>query len=182
LRAIGEILTIGHSTHELEYFVELLQRNRITRLVDVRTVPKSRRMPWFAGESLASLLPAAGIEYVHEKRLGGFRKPRPDSPNAAWENLSFRGYADHMESDDFRAAITRLESLAMSSRTTVMCAEAQWTRCHRRLISDALVVRGWSVLHVDSRGATKPHSLTPFAVVHDGDHLEYPPEQQFLDV
>jgi uncharacterized protein (DUF488 family) len=87
-----------------------------------------------------------------------------------------------MESDDFRAAITRLESLAMSARTTVMCAEAQWTRCHRRLISDALVVRGWSVLHIDSRGATKPHSLTPFAVVHDGDHIEYPPEQQFLDV
>jgi len=182
LRAIGEILTIGHSTHELEYFVELLQRNRVARLVDVRTVPKSRRMPWFAGESLASLLPAAGIEYVHEKRLGGFRKPRADSPNAAWQNLSFRGYADHMESDDFRAAITRLESLAMSARTAVMCAEAQWTRCHRRLISDALVVRGWSVLHIDSRGATKPHSLTPFAVVRDGDHLEYPPEQQFLDV
>src|SRR5215208_5722867 len=82
LRAIGEILTIGHSTHELEYFVELLQRNRVARLVDVRTVPKSRRMPWFGGESLASLLPAAGIEYVHEKRLGGFRKPRADSPNA----------------------------------------------------------------------------------------------------
>jgi uncharacterized protein (DUF488 family) len=175
-------LTIGHSTHEIEYFVGLLERNRVVRLVDVRTVPKSRRMPWFAGESLASLLPAAGIEYVHEKRLGGFRKPRPDSPNAGWENQSFRGYADHMESDDFRAAITRLESLAMSGRTTVMCAEAQWTQCHRRLISDALVVRGWNVLHIDARGNTKPHSLTPFAVVHDGDHIDYPPEQQFLDV
>jgi uncharacterized protein (DUF488 family) len=182
LRAIGEILTIGHSTHEVERFVELLERNRVARLVDVRTVPRSRRMPWFAGESLASLLPAAGVEYVHEKRLGGFRRPRPDTPNAGWQVESFRGYADHMESDDFRAAITRLESLAMSARTTVMCAEAQWTRCHRRLISDALVVRGWSVLHIDSRGGTKPHSLTPFAVVRDGDHIDYPPEQQFLDV
>jgi uncharacterized protein (DUF488 family) len=182
LRAIGEILTIGHSTHEFEHFVDLLRRNRVARLVDVRTVPRSRRMPWFAGESLASLLPAAGIEYVHEKRLGGFRKPRPDSPNAGWENKSFRGYADYMESADFRAAITRLESLAMAARTTVMCAEAQWTRCHRRLISDALTVRGWTVLHIDSRGGTSVHSLTPFAIVRDGDHIDYPPEQQFLDV
>lgn len=175
-------MTIGHSTHEIERFVELLQRNRIVRLVDVRTVPRSLRMPWFAGESLAALLPAAGVEYVHERRLGGFRRPRPDSPNGGWEVQAFRGYADHMESDDFRAAITRLESLAMSARTTVMCAEAQWTRCHRRLISDALLVRGWSVLHVDSRGAARPHSLTPFAVVRTGDHIEYPPVQQFLDV
>jgi len=175
-------LTIGHSTHEVERFVELLQRNQVARLVDVRTVPKSRRMPWFAAESLAALLPAAGIEYVHEKRLGGFRRPRADTPNGAWQVDAFRGYADHMETADFRAAITRLESLAMAARTTVMCAEAQWTRCHRRLISDALVVRGWDVLHIDSRGHTKPHSLTQFAVVHDGDHIEYPPEQQFLDV
>jgi len=182
LRAIGEILTIGHSAHEVERFVELLQRNSVAGLVDVRTVPRSRRMPWFAGESLAALLPAAGIDYAHEKRLGGFRRPRPDTPNAGWQVEAFRGYADHMESADFRAAVTRLESLAMEQRTTVMCAEAQWTRCHRRLISDALVVRGWNVLHIDSRGATKPHSLTPFAVVHDGDHIQYPPEQQFLDV
>src|SRR5215208_5910089 len=151
LRAIGEILTIGHSTHEVEHFVELLQRNRVVRLVDVRTVPRSRRMPWFAGDSLAALLPGAGIEYVHEKRLGGFRRPRPDTPNGAWQVEAFRGYADHMESDDFRAAITRLESLALAARTTVMCAEAQWTRCHRRLISDALVVREWNVLRSEER-------------------------------
>jgi uncharacterized protein (DUF488 family) len=182
LRAIGEILTIGHSTHEFEHFADLLQRNRVARLVDVRTVPRSRRMPWFAGESLAALLPAAGIEYVHEKRLGGFRRPRPDTPNTGWENKSFRGYADHMESEDFRAAITRLESLAMAARTTVMCAEAQWTRCHRRLIADALTVRGWTVLHIDSRGGTSQHALTPFAIVRDGDYIDYPAEQQFLDV
>lgn len=175
-------MTIGHSTHPVEDFVELLERNRVARLVDVRTVPRSRRMPWFAGESLASLLPAAGVEYVHEKRLGGFRRPRPDTPNTGWQVEAFRGYADHMESEDFRAAITRLESLAMSARTAVMCAEAQWTRCHRRLISDALLVRGWQVLHIESRGATKSHALTPFAVVQDGDHIRYPPEQQFLDV
>jgi uncharacterized protein (DUF488 family) len=182
LRAIGEILTIGHSTHEVERFVDLLQRSRIARLVDVRTVPRSRRMPWFAGESLASLLPAAGIEYVHDKRLGGFRKPRPDTVNTGWRVEAVRGYADHMESEDFRAAITRLEALAMSARTTVMCAEAQWTRCHRRLIADALVVRGWSVLHIDSRAGTEPHALTPFAVVREGDHIDYPPNQQFLEV
>ncbi len=175
-------MTIGHSTHPVEDFVSLLERNSVRRLVDVRTVPKSRRMPWFAGESLASLLPSAGVEYEHEKRLGGFRRPRRDTVNGAWENESFRGYADHMDTDDFRGGIVRLESLALQSRTVVMCAEAQWTRCHRRLISDALVVRGWSVLHIDSRGATKPHSLTPFAVVRDGDHIDYPPEQQFLDV
>jgi uncharacterized protein (DUF488 family) len=175
-------LTIGHSTHPFERFVELLERNGVACLVDVRTVPKSRRMPWFAGESLASLLPAAGIEYVHEKRLGGFRRPRRDTPNTAWRVETFRGYADHMESDDFRSGIVRVESLAMQKRTTIMCAEAQWTRCHRRLISDALLVRGWRVLHIDSRGATKPHELTPFAVVRDGDHIEYPAEQQRLDV
>src|SRR5215212_7446301 len=118
LRAIGEILTIGHSTHPFERFVELLQRNGIALLMDVRTVPRSRRMPWFAGESLASLLPAAGIDYVHEKRLGGFRRPRPDTPNTGWQVESFRGYADYMESADFRAAITRLETLAMELRTT----------------------------------------------------------------
>jgi uncharacterized protein (DUF488 family) len=182
LRAIDEILTIGHSTHPIERFVELLERNRVACLVDVRTVPKSRRMPWFAGESLASLLPAAGIEYVHEKRLGGFRRPRPDTPNTGWQVEAFRGYADHMESADFRSGIVRVESLAMQKRTTIMCAEAQWTRCHRRLVSDALLVRGWTVLHIDSRGATKPHALTPFAIVRDGDHIEYPSEQQRLDV
>ena len=175
-------MTIGHSTHEFEHFTDLLQRNRIARLVDVRTVPRSRRMPWFAGESLASLLPAAGIEYVHEKRLGGFRRPRPDTPNTGWQVEAFRGYADHMESADFRSGIVRVESLAMQKRTTIMCAEAQWTRCHRRLVSDALLVRGWTVLHIDSRGATKPHALTPFAIVRDGDHIEYPSEQQRLDV
>ena len=175
-------MTIGHSTHPIELFVELLERNRIACLVDVRTVPRSRRMPWFAGESLAAFLPAAGIEYVHEKRLGGFRRPRPDTPNTAWQVEAFRGYADHMESADFRSGVVRVESLALARRTVVMCAEAQWTQCHRRLVSDALLVRGWTVLHVDSRGGTKPHALTPFAVVRDSDHIEYPAEQQRLDV
>ena len=175
-------MTIGHSTHSLEGFVELLHTAGIQCLVDVRTVPKSRRMPWFARESLASFLPAAGIDYVHEKRLGGFRRPRPDTPNTGWQVDAFRGYADHMESDDFRSGIVRLESLALQKLTTVMCAEAQWTRCHRRLISDALLVRGWTVLHVDSRGATEPHELTEFAVRVGDDRIEYPPAQSSLDV
>lgn len=175
-------MTIGHSTHPIERFVALLEGNRVECVVDVRTVPKSRRMPWFAGEALSSFLPAAGIDYVHEKRLGGFRRPRPDSPNTGWQVEAFRGYADHMESADFRSGVVRVESLALARRTAIMCAEAQWTQCHRRLVSDALVVRGWTVLHVDSRGATEPHALTPFAVVHDGDHIEYPAEQQRLEV
>ena len=175
-------MTIGHSTHPIERFVELLELNRVECLVDVRTVPRSRRMPWFAGESLASFLPAAGIGYVHEKRLGGFRRPRPDTPNTAWQVEAFRGYADHMDSDDFRSGVVRVESLALARRTTVMCAEAQWTRCHRRLIADALLVRGWKVLHVDSRGGAKPHSLTPFAVPRENQRLVYPAEQQRLDV
>ena len=175
-------MTIGHSTHPIERFVGLLERNEVACLVDVRTVPKSRRMPWFAGESLASLLPSAGIEYVHEKRLGGFRRPRPGTPNTGWQVEAFRGYADHMDSDDFRSGLIRVESLALAKRTTIMCAEAQWTRCHRRLVSDALLVRGWTVLHIDSRGATKPHGLTPFAVRVADDRLQYPPQQESLDV
>ena len=175
-------MTIGHSTHPIERFVELLENNHVECLVDVRTVPRSRRMPWFAGESLASFLPAAGIDYVHEKRLGGFRRPRPDTPNTGWRVETFRGYADHMDSADFRSGVVRVESLALAKRTAIMCAEAQWTRCHRRLVSDALLVRGWTVVHIDSRGGTKPHELTPFAVRVGEDRLQYPATQGTLDV
>jgi uncharacterized protein (DUF488 family) len=182
LRAIEEILTVGHSTHTFDRFAGLLELNGIRQLVDVRKVPKSGRMPWFRGEALAESLPHAGVAYVHEPRLGGFRRPLPDTPNAGWLVGAFRGYADHMDSDEFRAGLAEVESLARGRRTAIMCAEAQWTRCHRRLVSDALVVRAWSVLHVDSNGRTRPHSLTDFAVVVDGERLQYPPQQGVLDV
>jgi uncharacterized protein (DUF488 family) len=138
-------------------------------------------MPWFWGDDMAVWLPEAGISYAHFKDLGGFRKPRPGSPNSGWEVEAFRGYADNMESDSFQAALERLEQAAAARRTAVMCAEAQWTRCHRRLLSDALVVRGWQVEHVGSTGAAERHALTPFAVV-DGGRLSYPPEQTTLDL
>jgi uncharacterized protein (DUF488 family) len=182
LRAIDEILTVGHSTHTFDRFADLLQTNGVRQLIDVRTVPKSRRMPWFGGEALAESLPRAGIAYAHEPRLGGFRRPRPDTPNTGWLVPAFRGYADHMESADFREGLARVESLGRDARTAVMCAEAQWTRCHRRLVADALLVRGWRVMHIDSNGGARPHALTPFAVVRDDRRIEYPPEQQILDV
>jgi uncharacterized protein (DUF488 family) len=175
------IWTIGHSTHEIEPFVALLRRHEIELLADIRTVPKSRRMPWFWGDALAASLPDAGIAYEHFRELGGFRRPRPDSPNGGWRVEAFRGYADNMDSDEFRTALGRVAELATARRTALMCAEAQWTRCHRRLASDALVVRGFEVIHIDSRGNAKAHELTPFAVAH-GDRLTYPPEQAQLDV
>ena len=176
------VWTIGHSTHELDEFIELLRAHEIDLLADVRTVPKSRRMPWFWGDELAQSLPQAGIEYEHFRDLGGFRRPRPDSPNGGWRVEAFRGYADNMESETFKDALSRLIEKAESRKQiAVMCAEAQWTRCHRRLISDALVVRGFEVCHIWPDGRTQRHELTPFAVVRDG-HLTYPPEQTALDV
>jgi uncharacterized protein (DUF488 family) len=172
---------VGHSTHELGRFVELLRGQGIELLADVRTVPKSRRMPWFWGDALATSLPEAGIAYEHFRDLGGFRRPQPGSPNGGWRVEAFQGYADNMESDSWRGTLDRLQALAAERRTAVMCAEAQWTRCHRRLISDALVVRGWEVLHIGSSGRLERHSLTPFAVV-EGDRLRYPPEQTSLDL
>ena len=159
----------------------LLRGQGIELLADVRTVPKSRRMPWFWGEALAESLPEAGIAYRHFKDLGGFRRPQPGSPNGGWRVATFQGYADNMASVGWRAALDELQAVAAERRTAVMCAEAQWTRCHRRLISDALVVRGWEVCHIGSSGRAQRHSLTPFAVVADG-RLTYPPEQTSLEM
>ena len=175
-------MTVGHSTHTFDRFAGLLEANGVRQLIDVRKVPKSVRMPWFRGDALADSLPHVGVAYAHEARLGGFRRPRKDTPNGGWLVEAFRGYADHMESDEFRAGLEQVEALARAKRAAIMCAEAQWTRCHRRLVSDALVVRGWTVLHIDSRGQTRPHALTEFAVVVDEGRLEYPPPQGELDV
>jgi uncharacterized protein (DUF488 family) len=177
----SRIWTVGHSTHQLDAFVGLLRAHEIALVADVRTVPKSRRMPWFAGHELARSLPSQGIAYEHFRDLGGFRVPRPGSPNAGWREDAFRGYADNMESASFHAAIDRLTRAARERRTAVMCAEAQWQRCHRRLLSDALLVRGFEVCHVGADGRVERHALTQFAVV-EGSRLVYPPEQTAPDV
>jgi uncharacterized protein (DUF488 family) len=177
----ADIFTIGHSTHTLRDLVRLLRRHGIAWLIDVRTAPGSRRMPHFARSALELSLPAEGIEYEHVPELGGFRRPQPDSTNKGWETRGFQGYADYMRTAEFEHALARLEDAARASRTAIMCAEGLWWRCHRRLVADALTVKGWRVLHIDSGGATSEHRLPPFAVVN-GTRLSYPPAQRALDV
>jgi uncharacterized protein (DUF488 family) len=172
------VLTIGHSTHDPGAFVELLGRHGTQTLVDVRRYPGSRRVPWTNPGELERLLP---IAYVHLAGLGGRRRPAPDSPNGFWRNEAFRGYADHMATAEFAEAFDRLCRLARERRVAVMCAEAPWWRCHRRLLADALVVHGFDVDHIDPRGGTEPHRLTEHAAV-DGTRITYPPAQGRLDV
>jgi uncharacterized protein (DUF488 family) len=152
----------------------LLGAHGVTAVADVRTVPKSRRHPHFAGAALARELPARGIEYQHFPGLGGLRKPRRDSRNGGWRHDSFRGYADHMESPEFRGALDALIAWAAGDRVVaVMCAEAKWWQCHRRLVADALVAKGFEVRHVMSSREAPRHELTPFARV-DGNRVYYP--------
>jgi uncharacterized protein (DUF488 family) len=176
-----EILTVGHSNHEEAQFVELLSGAGVELLADVRVNPRSRH-PQFNRSPLAASLEAAGIGYSHlGESLGGRREPAPDSPNDGWAQGSFRGYADHMASGEFAAGLARLEELARERRTAVMCAEADWRACHRRLIADALIARGWRVLHIAPDGSPDEHELTPFAVVGNG-RITYPAEQTSLGV
>ena len=166
------MLTVGHGTHDQEAFTALLRGAGVTHVVDVRTAPGSRRFPWFARGELATWLPEAGVAYSHEPDLGGFRKPRPDSPNAGWRNESFRGYADHLATATFGDALDRV--LALPGTVTVMCSESVWWRCHRRLIADAAVVlRDVPVEHLMPDGRTAPHQPTPGAV-GAGGLLTYP--------
>jgi uncharacterized protein (DUF488 family) len=181
LSAITEILTIGHSTHQPEAFLELLHGQSVAAVADVRRFPGSRRMPWFGGEELRASLGQAGVDYLHLPELGGRRDPHADSPNGGWRVRQFQGYADHMAGAEFDAGLERLLSLAAERRTAIMCAEAQWRRCHRRLLSDAMLVRGWDVLHIGARGDTEPHHVTDFAVAV-GRRLTYPPAQAALEV
>jgi len=166
------IYTVGHSTHPLDEFLVLLQTHEIARIADVRTVPKSRRHPHFSREALTQSLPAAGVGYRHFGELGGLRKPRPDSRNTAWRNASFRGYADHMETVTFEAALKDLVEWSVRP-TVMMCAEAVWWQCHRQLIADALVARGWRVAHIVSTGVPTAHVLTGFARVQE-QAVSYP--------
>jgi uncharacterized protein (DUF488 family) len=169
------IFTIGHSTHPLEEFVAMLKAHAIAQLVDVRTIPKSRRVSHFNSEALVSELPARGINYAHLRALGGLRHARKDSVNTAWRNDSFRGYADYMASSEFRQGIERLLELARAKRTAIMCAEAVPWRCHRSLIGDALLVRGVKVEDIMSATSCRGHELTVFAKVHGLD-ITYPAE------
>ncbi len=176
------IFTIGHSTHSLEEFVDMLKAHDIAQLVDVRTIPKSRRVPQFNAESLSAALPKLGIAYFHLKTLGGLRHAKKDSVNTGWRNASFRGYADYMATHEFQQGIERLLKLARAKRTVIMCAEAVPWRCHRSLIGDALLVRGAHVEDVLSATSSREHELTPFAKVHgleitypgDGNHELFP--------
>jgi uncharacterized protein (DUF488 family) len=176
-----EILTAGHSTRAPGELEELLRSHAVDLLVDVRAHPGSRRMPHFASEALERSLGAAGIDYLHAPELGGRRKPRPDSPNGAWRNPQFQGYADHMASQEFAAGLDRVTAAARERRACLMCAEAAWWRCHRRLVADALTVSGWRVLHVLGPDPPGEHELTGFAVA-DGERLSYPPGQASLEL
>jgi uncharacterized protein (DUF488 family) len=167
------IFTVGHSTRAIEVFLDLLRGHAVQRLVDVRTVPRSRRNPQFAQEALAAALGAASIAYEHAPVLGGLRRPRVDSPNDGWRNASFRGYADHMQTPAFHEALQALVTRAARERIACMCAEAVPWRCHRSLIADALLVRGVSAEEIVSPTRTRAHRLTPFARV-TGTTLWYP--------
>ena len=167
------VFTIGHSNRTLEEFVDLLRAHGIERVIDVRTIPRSHHNPQFNRESLSASLRGRKIRYVHLKKLGGLRRPAPDSINLGWRNASFRGYADYMQTPEFATALERAKRLATTHRAALMCAEAVPWRCHRLLIADALLVRGVTVRHIVSRSRANPHKLTPFAQVR-ADHITYP--------
>ena len=167
------IYTIGHSTRTIEEFEKLLENFAIGLLLDIRTLPRSRHVPHFNSEELARSLAQKKIDYRHLKLLGGLRKPAKDSINLGWRNLSFRGFADYMQSEDFQKGLAELESLAGGKTAAFMCAEAVPWRCHRSLVADALTVRGWQVRHILSTADPQIHQLTPFAAV-EGESVTYP--------
>ena len=153
------VWTIGHSTRTINEFLRVLDVHRIEALLDVRRFPGSRRLPQFGSVELAAALSDAGVAYVWVQSLGGRRKPLPGSPNTGWRNDSFRGYADHIATEEFAAGYTELLAVATGLRTTVMCAELLWWRCHRRLISDVLAAQGHEVRHIRDDGPPEPHRL-----------------------
>jgi uncharacterized protein (DUF488 family) len=169
------ILTVRHSIRTLHEFISMLEAHKVTRIVDVRSIPKSRRVPQFNAESLTSELPARGIDDLHLKCLSGRRPTTKNSINTGWRNASFRGYADYMATWEFQQGIERLLKLAAAKRSAIMCAEAVPWRCHRSLIGDALLVRGVQVEDIISVQNLRAHTLTPFAKVH-GLEITYPAE------
>lgn len=167
------IFTIGHSTRPIEDFIALLHAHQIKLLIDVRTVPRSRHNPQFNRDTLPDSLRPAHIHYLHLAELGGLRHARKDSTNTAWRNLSFRGFADYMETPEFEQGLTRLIDESQKQRTAIMCAEAVPWRCHRSLIADALTARGLEVFEISSATRTQPHKMTPFAQIN-GPQVRYP--------
>jgi uncharacterized protein (DUF488 family) len=169
------VCTVGHSTHPLDEFIDLLKANEVTHVLDVRTVPRSRHNPQFNADTLPLSLRTSGIEYTHLPGLGGLRHTHPDSPNGAWRNASFRGYADYMQTKEFADNVDQVVRLAASERCALMCAEAVPWRCHRSLIADALTVRGVRVEDIITAKGRQLHKLTPWARV-DGLNIVYPPD------
>jgi uncharacterized protein (DUF488 family) len=166
--------TIGHSNRSIDEFLKLLENQEIQAIADVRRFPGSRRHPHFGADLLREELSKAGIEYHHFAGLGGRRgKPAPDSPNTGWRVASFNAYADYMSGAPFLTDLDALISLARECRVCLMCSEALPWRCHRRLIADALIVRGWRVLDIMGSGQPREHALTSFVRVV-GDRLIYP--------
>ena len=167
------LYTIGHSTRTLDEFVALLRAHAVTKVVDVRTIPRSRHNPQFNLESMPDSLGKAGLKYVHLPGLGGLRHSKSDSLNAGWRNASFRGYADYMQTAEFEENLDKLIALAKEDRVAIMCAEAVPWRCHRSLIGDALTVRGIRTEDIMSANRSQVHTLTPFARVR-GTKITYP--------
>ncbi len=174
------IYTIGHSTRSAQEVMALLGEADVTLVADVRAFPSSRRCPQFNRGTLSAWLATAGVEYVQMPGLGGRRLPVAGSRNAGWRESAFQGYADHMESQEFEQALIELEATATRSISAIMCAEAVWWRCHRRLIADALVVRGWRVEHLGIGDTRAVHQLAPFALVDPGGAIMYPSAQTTL--
>lgn len=173
------IFTIGHSNMAIERFIGILQAYEIEKLIDVRSIPRSRHNPQFNADSLAGTLPKAHIAYEHMKALGGLRHTHKDSPNMGWRNSSFRGYADYMQTEEFREALSIFIETSRKQRTAIMCAEAVPWRCHRSLIADALLIRSIPVVEILAEDKWRMHSLTSFAHV-EGRNITYPPEQEKL--
>lgn len=156
------IYTVGHSTQSMNAFIDELKSHGIKVLVDVRSLPGSNKFPQFDSESMSRVLRSAGVKYIWMKELGGLRRPDKSDTNNGWRNRSFRGFADYMQTPEFASALVRLEDVARASPTAIMCAEVLPWRCHRSLIGDALVTRGWNVMDIFSAGVVKPHRVTGF--------------------
>ena len=171
------VFTIGHSTRPLAEFIALLAAHSVTRLIDVRTVPRSRHNPQFNRDSFPAALEVAGIGYAHVAGLGGFRHTHPGSLNMGWRNVSFRGFADYMQTPEFAEHLAGLIEQATRERLALMCAEAVPWRCHRSLIADALVVHGIRAAEIINATRVQVHTLTPFARV-DGTAVTYPPQAE----
>jgi len=173
MSAAPALFTIGHSTHPIETFIGLLSAHRIALLFDVRSYPSSRRWPQFNQAELQRSLEGAGIEYRWAKALGGRRSSkRIDSPHTAWEHPAFRAYADYTETTEFAAGLAELTRAALEARAAIMCSEGLWWRCHRRIVSDHLTVRGWEMAHVMPDGKLATHALPDFATV-DAERIVY---------